>query len=443
MRVRARAVPVLLALLASLVAGVPGLGGTATAEASVRAAAGTGSISGRVTVPAGVDPTQVTVEVGRADLSGRVGWAPVAADGSYTVSGLPADRYYVEFNGWSAGLLLEYYGDAPSLEQAADVTVGSGPVTGVDVALDMGATVTGMIYTNGRADLTGVRVYLWGAPGLTIPDARVLSDGRWSVRGVPTGSFWVEFDGRGVGLPRTFWNGLGSWDGRSRLPVTAGLTTAGIDITLDGPVDPAVIQAYVTKVYAHLLGRAPDATGLAGWTTALAGGTPYGEVANGITYSDEYRARLIAASYQTYLGRAPDPAGAAGWLTAMRGGLTVQTIEAGFIASDEYYAGAGGTDAGWVAELYRHVLGREAAPSEVTAWTAALAQGGTRQQVAMGFLVSYEHLTDVVDTYYRQLLGRGIDPAGAHGWVVAIQGGVRVEAVIAGIVASYEFRSMR
>jgi len=61
--------------------------------------------------------------------------------------------------------------------------------------------------------------------------------------------------------------------------------------------------------------------------------------------------------------------------------------------------------------------------------------------VAMGFLVSYEHLTDVVDAYYRDLLGRGIDPTGNHGWVTAIQRGVRVEAVIAGIVASDEYRA--
>ena len=207
------------------------------------------------------------------------------------------------------------------------------------------------------------------------------------------------------------------------------------------PADNAVIEAYVTKVYADLFGRAPDPTGLAAWTAALASGTPYGEVANGITYSDEYRSRLIAASYETYLGRGPDPSGAAGWLAAMRSGATIQQMEAGFIASDEYYAKAGSTDAGWVAELYRHVLGREAAPSEIQSWTVALAQGGTRHQVAMGFLVSYEHLTDVVDGHYQHLLSRGIDPEGAHSWVIAIQGGVRVEAVIAGIVASNEYRS--
>src|SRR5665647_520810 len=208
------------------------------------------------------------------------------------------------------------------------------------------------------------------------------------------------------------------------------------------PQDTAAIEAYVTRVYNDLFGRSPDPVGLAGWTRALQNGTPYGEVANGITYSDEYRGRLIVASYATYLGRGPDPSGAAGWLSAMRAGVTIQQMEAGFVGSEEYYAKAGGTDAAWVAQLYQHVLGRAAADTEIQAWVDALsANGASRYQVSMGFLVSYEHLTDVVDAYYWDLLGRGIDPTGNHGWVIAIQGGVRVEAVIAGIVASQEYRA--
>jgi hypothetical protein len=125
----------------------------------------------------------------------------------------------------------------------------------------------------------------------------------------------------------------------------------------------------------------------------------------------------------------------------MQRGVTIQQMEAGFVGSEEYYAKAGGTDAAWVAQLYQHVLGRAAADPEIQAWVAALARGSSRYQVSMGFLVSYEHLTDVVDAYYWDLLGRGIDPVGNHGWVTAIQGGVRVEAVIAGIVASDEYRA--
>ncbi len=222
---------------------------------------------------------------------------------------------------------------------------------------------------------------------------------------------------------------------------TVSTGSTGARLSLGAGAQGQQVQRYVTRVYNDLFGRGPDPTGLNGWTSALLAGTPRIAVANAITYSDEYRSKLIAGSYSTYLGRGPDPSGAAGWLAAMRAGSTIQQMEAGFIASNEYYAKAGGTDAGWVRRLYQHVLGRGAAPSEVQAWTSALAQGGTRQQVAMGFLVSTEHLTTVVDGYYRDLLGRGIDPSGAHAWVVAIQGGARVEAIIGGIIASDEYYS--
>lgn len=121
--------------------------------------------------------------------------------------------------------------------------------------------------------------------------------------------------------------------------------------------DREATEDYVTQVYSDLFNRAPDDAGLDAWTVALQDGVPYGDVANGITYSDEYRATLIRESYQAYLGREPAPSGAAGWLAAMRSGTTIQAMEAGFIASDEYHAQAGGTNAAWVQALYSRRAG--------------------------------------------------------------------------------------
>ena len=62
-----------------------------------------------------------------------------------------------------------------------------------------------------------------------------------------------------------------------------------------------------------------------------------------------------------------------------------------------------------------------------------------RNQVAMGFLLSTEHLTTVVNGYYQHLLGRGIDPSGQRTWVGILQAGGRDEAIIGGIIASAEY----
>lgn len=216
-------------------------------------------------------------------------------------------------------------------------------------------------------------------------------------------------------------------------------TTVQIIVPLWVITDP--VAAYVTAVYLSVLERQPDTTGLAAWSGALRRGTPYAQVANAITASDEFRARLITEAYRTYLGRTPDPVGLHGWLLEMGGGLQIEAMQAGFVASPEYYALAGGTDAGWIGRLYQHVLGRDPGPSEVSFWQAQLAHGAARYAVAIGFLYSTEHLTAVVDGYYGDLLYRGIDPVGAATWVGLIQHGARDEQIIAGIVASDEYRS--
>lgn len=198
-------------------------------------------------------------------------------------------------------------------------------------------------------------------------------------------------------------------------------------------------RTYVSAVYRDLFAREPDPAGLSSWTDALTAGTPRVAVANSITASSEYRSGLIRGAYVELLGREPDSGGSASWLAAMNAGMPIQTMEAGFLASQEYYAQAGGTDAGWVAQLYRHVLQREASEGEVTAWADQLATGAGRVPVSMGFLLSTERLTTVVNGYYVHLLGRDLDPSGQQSWVSAIQAGTRTEAIIGGIVASEEY----
>ena len=222
------------------------------------------------------------------------------------------------------------------------------------------------------------------------------------------------------------------------LSVTRVGATATVSVGPTAVASPGV-AAYVTRVYFDLFRRDVDPVGLATWSDALATGTPRIAVANAITSSDEYRSSHIVGSYATYLGRPPDAAGQAFWLGHLAGGMTIQSMEAGFLAADEYYGQAGSADGVWVAHLYGHVLGRSAAQSEIDFWTGRLRAGATRNSVALGFLLSTEHLVSVVDGYYQQLLGRGIDPTGSRSWVAAIQGGRRVEEIIGGIVASEEY----
>ena len=220
---------------------------------------------------------------------------------------------------------------------------------------------------------------------------------------------------------------------------TLGLLWVGVaPAQASPPPDPNAI--YVTSVYLDLFGRLPDPTGLSTWDGLLDRRTvPRVAVANAITSSEEFRSTLIVGLYNKYLGRGPDPAGLRFWLDKMAQGWTIERIGSGFISSDEYYAAAGSTPAGWTRALYRDVLGRGAAPDEVAFWVEQQARGQSRTAVALGFLLSTEHLSTVVDGYYEHLLRRGLDPTGQATWVARLQAGGRDEDIIGGILASDEY----
>ena len=228
-----------------------------------------------------------------------------------------------------------------------------------------------------------------------------------------------------------------SWD----VPDT-GLTVSVLSVGATARIQVAktvTLDQYVTRVYSDLFGRTPDPQGLATWTAALRAGTPRVAVANSITYSTEYRSGLINGSYTAFLGRPAESSGRGFWLGQMSAGMTIQQMEASFLSSQEFYDQSGGSAALWVQRLYGDVLGRTAAPSEVAYWVSVIGGPNGRYWASMGFLLSTERLTTVVDAQYVHLLGRSVDPGGRQTWVGQIQSGVRLEAVIGSLVASAEY----
>ncbi len=101
--------------------------------------------------------------------------------------------------------------------------------------------------------------------------------------------------------------------------------------------DHAGAAAYVTALYQDVLGRAPDAGGLASAEQALGLGASLGAIASTFLTSGERAQQVIVADYRTFLGRTPDPSEVQQWLPALLVGGTLEGIGEDVLASDEYW----------------------------------------------------------------------------------------------------------
>lgn len=172
-------------------------------------------------------------------------------------------------------------------------------------------------------------------------------------------------------------------------------------------------EAFVTALYLEVLGRLPDAGGLAFWSGRLDGGDSRASVADAVLRSSESIARQVMAIYADILGRSPDDGGLAFWQGVVGATGRSESVLVGLLASWEYLANAGGTSGGFVDALYEDLLGRTADAGGRQFWTSAMSRGTSRQQVAEAILRSSESAGRVVAGAYLDVLGRAPDPGGA------------------------------
>lgn len=101
--------------------------------------------------------------------------------------------------------------------------------------------------------------------------------------------------------------------------------------------------AFVTLVYNNVLGRAPDAPGLAYWTGQLSGGLlTRGRVMLGFSESPEYRQSsynrvFVTMVYYGMLRRVPEQVGFDYWVTQLNAGASGFNLINGFFVAPEYY----------------------------------------------------------------------------------------------------------
>lgn len=221
---------------------------------------GTGaSISGRVSVPTDLlgELTNVRVQVSTDDYRGS-GSGSVASDGTYTVGGLAAGTYRVQFvPGYGSTLSQEWWDDKTDRESSTAVLVTAGARrAGIDASLARGASIAGTISVPAGQTANGTQVYAYTSEYTSAAWAFVGTDGTYRLTGLRPGAYRVKFvPGQGSALMPEWHSDKASYATADSLTVAAGDVRNSIDATL---AVGAAITGTVTVPAGMTIGSGPS-----------------------------------------------------------------------------------------------------------------------------------------------------------------------------------------
>ena len=221
-------------------------------------AAGTGQISGKVTRASGgaaIEGIEVCAfSTGVEEFSAEsFGCATTSSSGEYTITGLASGQYDVEFISPSEsepGYITQYYDGTTSFEDAKAVSVNAPTATsGIDAELEEGGRINGEVTrASGGAPIEGIEVCASAVHGEGYGCAKTKSNGVYTITGLASGSYEVEFSSPIEGsldFVSQYWEYASSSTEATRVLVTAPDTVSGIDAKLQegGRIEGKVTDA--------------------------------------------------------------------------------------------------------------------------------------------------------------------------------------------------------
>jgi hypothetical protein len=226
--------------------------GTATKSIDAALVVG-GTISGKVTAGGVAVPGEcVGAEPAASSFSGTQGAAITGTTGTYAITGLPAGNYLVVFSPCTPSTsqyMTQWYKGQPTPGTAKILSVALGQTVGrINAALTTGGSVSGVVTAAaGGVGLGGVCVQISDTAG-AIASAVTSSDGSYTVSGLATGTYFVEFAPPGCSfvpyLPQ-WYQGQSSYLTANPVAVQAGqaLTGIGAALTAGGTITGTVTAA--------------------------------------------------------------------------------------------------------------------------------------------------------------------------------------------------------
>ncbi|WEO77973.1 carboxypeptidase regulatory-like domain-containing protein [Cryobacterium sp. SO2] len=203
------------------------------------------SISGTVSAGSPAEPL-AGATVSAFDADGTLqATATVTSDGSYTLGGLAPGAFTLRFTPPAGSTVVaQWWHDKAHPSTAAVIRLTADtPVTGKNVTLAAGATVTGRVSdTATGGGIAGAWVYAYvasvqnGVSGGSIASARTNARGDYTLTGLAAGGYSLQFSGGSAngsaGYLREWWVNKTSRSAAIAFTLTAGKTIDGADAAL-------------------------------------------------------------------------------------------------------------------------------------------------------------------------------------------------------------------
>ncbi|HEY2645056.1 MAG TPA: carboxypeptidase regulatory-like domain-containing protein [Galbitalea sp.] len=184
---------------------------------------------------AGVGVADVEVQAQSSDGSG-FGDAQTDADGNYTIVGLPAGSYTVQFQPNDGSHIGQWWNDKTTYQDANWFAVpAAGTVSAIDAHLAVGATISGTVDVAGSPNtpLAGATVSAFGDDGLSGGSAVTDDSGSYSISALPAGSYVVEFQAAPHDNYGTqYWQNANSLATATHISVSTAQTVTAVDAVL-------------------------------------------------------------------------------------------------------------------------------------------------------------------------------------------------------------------
>lgn len=195
-----------------------------------------GSISGIVSNSAGGGIPGIAVFAFDAATNNQIPFVSTGPDGSYTISGLPAGSYKLQFYTSGTGYTMQFYNNKSSLALADAVSVTAGnSTTGINATLSLAqlGTISGTVRNTAGDGIYGISVSAYDASSeVFVKTVTSQSGGSYTIADLPAGNYKLQFYDNYYGFLSQWYSNKSSQALADAVAVTVGTITTVADTVL-------------------------------------------------------------------------------------------------------------------------------------------------------------------------------------------------------------------